>query len=525
MPQIVQAGAINTTALVVPDLYVQIIPPALILNGVPTNILGLVGSAVWGPVNQAVTVGSYSQYVQSFGNLVARKYDMGTHVYAAAQQGASNFRCVRVTDGTDTKATSTGIASCITFSALYSGSLGNQLSVALTPSQKTGTYRVTVTLPGLSPEIYDNITGSGNALYVNIAAAINSGAGILTRGPSNLISATASSGTTAPTVPATFTFTGGTDGATGVTATTLVGVDASGSSHGTGMYVLRGQNCQVGALCDADTSTEWTIIDGFGQSEGIYMIQVSPEGSAIQNGATGTIDLMQAAGLADYSSKMMHGDWIYWNDPVNGVIRLISPQPFAAGRLVSLTPNQTALNKMLYGVVGSQKSGLATAQITTYSSAELQLLFENGADVITNPAPGGNYWTVRGGFNTSVNPSIEGDEHTGMINYISKTLAAGMGLYVGQPITTSLFTNISATLNSFFATLVSQGLLDNTYGTPYSVVCNTTNNPQSRTSIGYVQADVAVQFEGINRYFIVNLDGGATVTVQVSSSATPTATS
>ena len=43
---IVQQGDINTTALVVPDLYVQIVPPQnLLLNGVPTNVVGMVGTA------------------------------------------------------------------------------------------------------------------------------------------------------------------------------------------------------------------------------------------------------------------------------------------------------------------------------------------------------------------------------------------------------------------------------------------------------------------------------------------------
>ena len=52
---IVQQGSINTTALVVPDLYVQIVPPQnLLLNGVPTDIVGVVGSASWGPVGQPV---------------------------------------------------------------------------------------------------------------------------------------------------------------------------------------------------------------------------------------------------------------------------------------------------------------------------------------------------------------------------------------------------------------------------------------------------------------------------------------
>ena len=64
---IVQQGAINTTALVVPDLYVQIVPPqTLLLNGVPTDILGIVGSASWGPVGQPVTIGTMARICGGF---------------------------------------------------------------------------------------------------------------------------------------------------------------------------------------------------------------------------------------------------------------------------------------------------------------------------------------------------------------------------------------------------------------------------------------------------------------------------
>jgi len=44
-------------------------------------------------------------------------------------------------------------------------------------------------------------------------------------------------------------------------------------------------------------------------------------------------------------------------------------------------------------------------------------------------------------------------------------------------------------------------------------VCNQTNNPQSRTSLSYVQADVQVRYQPINEKFIVNLMGGTTVVV------------
>src|ERR1700730_10866086 len=97
---IVQQGNVNTTALVVPDLYVQIVPPQnLVLNGVPTNVIGVIGTATWGPVGEPVIIATMADYAQLFGPIMPNKHDMGTQVATAVQQGAQNFRCVRVTDG------------------------------------------------------------------------------------------------------------------------------------------------------------------------------------------------------------------------------------------------------------------------------------------------------------------------------------------------------------------------------------------------------------------------------------------
>ena len=53
MPQVVQIGQINTAALSVADVYLQIVPPQLLINGIPTNVVGVVGTAAWGPVGGA----------------------------------------------------------------------------------------------------------------------------------------------------------------------------------------------------------------------------------------------------------------------------------------------------------------------------------------------------------------------------------------------------------------------------------------------------------------------------------------
>ncbi len=512
---IYQQGSLNTTALVVPDLYVQIVPPQnLVLNGVPTNLIGIVGTASWGPVNQPVIIGTMADFASSFGPVIARKYDMGTNIATAVQQGASAFRCVRVTDGTDTSATYAfgllNAAFAVMITALFTGSSGNLLAVSLGAGSAINTWRLTVTMPGQLPEVFDNLQAPTPAqFWQNLVSAVNDGQGPL-RGNSQLIVASIGSATTTPpTHISSQPLLGGTDGAAGVTAATLVGQDTVPRE---GMYALRGQGCSVGVLCDSDDPTQWVVQANFGASEGLYMILVGPAGDTITNAVT----VLQQSGLDSFSAKMMFGDWIYWFDQTNNIIRLVSPQGFVAGVLGNLSPEQSSLNKPLYNIVGSQSAGTpGSGQSSVYSDAELQVLFQTGIDVIANPQPGGAYWGVRCGHNTSSNPATNGDNYTRMTNFIAATLAAGMGQFVGQVINTGLFNRIRATQLSYLYNLFGQGILGSTDGSlPFSVICDASNNPQSRTSLGYVQSDAQVQFQGINEIFIVNVEGGQTVVVQ-----------
>lgn len=511
MPMIVQQGAVNTTALTVPDLYVQIVPPqTLLLNGVPTNVLGVVGTASWGPVGQAVTVGSVADYVRAFGPIKARKYDAGTQVATAALQGANAFKIVRVTDGTEVKATATVLTTCLTVTAVYPGTFGNSITVATGPGSKSSTFKAVISAPGQQPEVYDNIAGTGNDVWVNMAAAINTGNGVL-RGPSQLVTATAGIGTTA-VATATYTLTTGTDGGT-VDDSDLLGVD---TVPRTGLYALRSQNCSVILLADADggnngASNNWTTQAAFGLAEGAYMICTGPAGDSIANAKS----QKASSGVDTYAVKLMLGDWVYWQDDYNGVTRLVSPQGFVAGRLANLSPEQSSLNKPLYGIIGTQKSGLSAQQVTTYSYAELQDIIGAGLDVIANPAPGGNYYAVRAGHNSSSNPAVYGDNYTRLTNYIASTLAAGMGVYIGELISLDLFRRIKGTLTTYLSNMVGQNMVPRLSdgSLPFAVICDPSNNPDSRTGLGYVQADVQIRYGAINERFIVNLEGGQTVTV------------
>jgi len=195
---------------------------------------------------------------------------------------------------------------------------------------------------------------------------------------------------------------------------------------------------------------------------------------------------------------------------VNNQVRLISPQGFVAGKLANLSPEQSSLNKPLYGIVGTQKS----YQNLTYSSAELSLLGVAGIDLITNPIPAGNSFGVRFGHNSSSNAVTNGDNYTRMTNYIAYTLNGGMGLFIGQLQSPTVRRSAAAAISAFLEALTGQGMIGSADGTqPYSVQIDNANNPQNRVALGYMQADVKVRYLSVIEKFIINVEGGQSVTI------------
>lgn len=501
---IANAGSVNTTANIVPDLLVQVVSPQIsLLNGVPSNVVGVVGTAPWGPVNAPTPIGSMAQYAAIFGPIQARKYDAGTTCATATLQGANNFMVVRVTDGSDTAASATIGSSpvSITLTSKYTGSYGNNIKVVVSTGSAAGTWRLSVFIPSQVPEVFDNLSGTGNTFWLNVASAINNGQSGL-RGPSSIITASAGSGSASP-VAQTYTMSGGGDGVASVASATLLGANASPP---TGMYALQSSGSSIGVLSDADDSSTWTTQDAFGQSNGVYMMLVGPAGQ----GVTSAVSLKNSAGIDSYASKVILGDWIYWQDSVNNLQRLVSPQGFFAGLLANLSPQNSGLNKNVLGIIGTQTSNAGVK----YTSADLTALGQAGIDVIMNPLPGGFYFGPRFGRNASSNAVIHGDNYTRMTNYIASTLNAGLGKFIGRLNTFTLQQNALVTLNAFFQGLADQGLIGNSTNTiPYQVRIDATNNPPTRVALGYLQADIKVQYASVIETLIANIEGGQSVVI------------
>lgn len=575
-----QLGQINTTALTVPNVYVQIVPPQFLLNGVPSNIGGLVGTAKWGPVNKPVIVGSPVQYAMTFGAPQARPHDMGTYVAIASELARGigiAIACVRVTDGTDVAASAAIQTNCLTVASRYTGSLGNQINFAIGPGSKVTSKQVRVSMPGRTPEIFDNIlqgvksatVGAGGSDYVAettvvefsapqdpvagrrarghatvvagavtaividdpgagytsaptvtitgagtgatatatlsywpaIADAINNGM-VNSRGRSEIVVATVGAGVTAPAHGAV-TLTGGTDGADGVDGEIMLGADTFPRS---GMYALRGSLASVVTLCDLTDNTTWGSQDSYGQGEGSYMIVAGAASQSISD----AVSARNSLGIDSPWTKIMLGDWPYWNDSYNGISqRLVSPAAFAFGQLISLAPQHSTLNKRMANVVATQKSKSGIP----YTDADIQELVLGGIDVICNPCPGGNYFGCRTGHNSSSNAAVHGDNYTRMTNYIAMTLNRGMGIYIGE--LQSRKNNdptrrrAKATLDAFCSAMELQEQIDE-----FLVDMSKQLNPDERIGLGYMQANVKVAYLSVIEFFIINLEGGQTVTIQ-----------
>ncbi|KAJ9430437.1 phage tail protein [Pantoea sp. YR343] len=507
------SGSLNTSALTAPDLYVQVVPPRTrYINGVPTDGLGLVGVASWGPVNSAFRISSDTDMAFFLGSPRNRQYDLSTAAAISLQLGASNLNCVRVTNGRDTSASAmlfdNGSKASLLLTALYSGTRGNQISAGISNGTAVGSRKLTISLPGVSAEVFDNLKGEGDAMWKVMAEAVNHGQ-MNIRGPSQLVRAKVTESEATTPSPATeVTLSGGTDGVTGINDTILLGQDGIDTPR-KGMFALRGTNSQVINLIDVTDKNCWPSMAAFAESEGAYIIT---QGGVSTDYKT-LSEALNGSGVDDWHLKLIVGDWPFWKDSANGINRMIAPATFEAANIASRSPHISTLNKRIPGIIATQRQQAGRP----YSVPEIGAINSARLDVITNPCPGGHYFGMRSGRNTSSNPTQNDDTYTRMTNFLSLTIAASFGGVVGDNQTVDLRRETKSTLESFLSNLEGLKMIGDPNGGPaFSVRLDATNNPDSRVALGYMMADVQVKYLNVVRYFLVNMEGGGSVAISVS---------
>lgn len=494
---IYQNGGANPAALGVPGLYVNLqAPPAANLNGAPTDIIGVVGSASWGPVDSPVPFGGEADGASIFGGMKARKHDLMTQVHTSAMCGGRNFRAVRVTDGTDTAASAVVQTNGLTVTSIYTGSRGADIRFEIANGTKADTFKVTVSMPGLQPETFDNIAGTGATAWANIAAAINAGAG--QRQKSRIVTVTAGASVTTPTL-GSYQLVGGTDGAA-VSTADLLGADTTPRS---GLYALRNTGAAVVIVADLDDAEAWSTVFAFGLSECTLPVVCSPSGDTIP----AFREAMNDGGIDTAWGKVLFGDWVFIQDGVNKLVRLVSPQGFWAGTKVAWGPHQSTLNKPLQGIVGTQ----ASEADRVYSIAELQEIGSARGDVIVMNSAGGDYPSFAFGRNASSNEAVRQETYTTMTNYLARSLDrdGGAGRFVGRLITPDEQREAASAIGSFLHDEFSEGRIGNSQGTlPYSVEVTAPGGGK-----GVQKATVMVQYLEVIEFFLIDLTGGQTVQI------------
>lgn len=439
------------------------------------------------------------------GGTVGNAFALATTVAGASVSGATLSGGVNATSG-------------LTITALYSGILGNQIQVSVQTGSAANSYMFIVSFPGLPPEQFNNVTGAGNTLWINAAAAINSG-NASHSSPSKFVTAAAGAATLGPLLSSPVTLSGGTDGTSGLTDSSLLGTDVLPRK---GMYVLRGSLVTDFELADHGTSNQWAAISAFALSELMMPCFATVSGDTISNAA----NTVASSGDDSAWGWCSVGDWPTFYDAFNGLSRSVSPTAFMIGILGNLSPQQSPLNKPLQGVSATQRSTMGLP----YSDAELSQLNTARLDVIIQPfnSPGGNYFSFGSGRNMSSNTAANGVEYTRMTNFLMRTARSkAAGSIVGQLQSTQFNDqtrkNAKALFDGFSAQLAApqtglgiggQGMIDQ-----WAVQCDSLNNPAPLQALGYLFLYWQVRYLNVVRYFVVKFMGGGSVVVTVQNTA------
>ncbi|KVT86267.1 hypothetical protein WT25_10970 [Burkholderia territorii] len=514
-----QQSQLNVAALSAPGVYTEIVAPPPVVAGAPTNGYGLVGVASWGPVNSPFLVASPTAAPSQVGQVTNRSRDLATALSIAFALGSYFNYCVRVTDGTDAAATGalkdtttpTAVTGA-TLTGIYTGTLGNTISATIGTGTAANSYKLTVNMAGYAPEVYDNLTGTGAVFWQNLVSAVNNGqSGV--RGPSQLVVATIGTATATP-AQATITLSGGTDGTTGVTDSTLVG---SNSTYPvTGMYALQASPVQTLNLVDHTTSTQWSTIAAFGLQFGMFTGGQTAAGTSIASTSTA----LNTAGVDTPWFKCLVGDWVYWQDAVNNIQRLVSPMNVWGPMRATLTPNQSTLNKQVLGIIGTQRS----VAKQPYAQGELQAACLARVDYLANPSAGGNYFSFQTDRNSSSQAATNSEAYTTMTNFLAASLGGTtFGYVIGNPQTPTLRAGVKDAMTAFLTGIWQPpvqyiGNVNQPTKVPFKITLDSSNNPNNYVALGIMQVLVQVTYQSIVRVFVIALQGGQTVSVNVQNS-------
>lgn len=498
-------------------VYIQRVPATPVTpTGPAIGKLGIVGSAQWGAFNTPILASTAADLYAQLGNNTALKNAIVRDALAAMPE-ASQLACVRVGDGTEAAATivvqDAVPATVFTLTAVNEGDLpsAGPIKAQCEVSLKSGTagagpvFRIAITFPNATTEIFDNIVGyaaPGGAydaatFKANALAAIN--VGTATNAPSSRWTATTGISTAIPLLTP-FTASGGANGDSGLASADLIGVD--GDTGRTGLYALRGavQGGQV-IIAGFTDATQAEALIGFASTEaclaGISFPLGTDTPTAIASIATNGITAPLIPCI----------DWEKTLDPYSGLPVYVAPAAKVMGIIASLDYYQDPSNKPYgngaQGVLGTERyaTPITIGEATTRKAAGLQYL--------TNPIPRGAVWGLThgklvGGGNIADTRSAD---------FIGLSLEVILGPFVGEDQTDDANDATRSDANAAVISFLAAQQAPVRKIDAFRNVVDTSNNTPTTVEQGFLNDSVAVRTLSGVEFVLVSEQVGTTVQI------------
>lgn len=354
-------------------VYTDQIPQLPAVNGnAPTGRVGISGTANWGPLNTPIAFSKANvDGFQAFGD---GTYLPKSLILAALvmMPECIDFLGTRVDDGTSTAAVITmqdsSAGSAIVLTARYTGSKPNpttatlanptMVAAAASATLQSGTAsanpvaQVIVNFPGFPQEVYSNIVAyatPGGGIDIptyraNVLAAMNGTAPNTAPSPNWI--ASNGTGTHNPVFDTAYSASGGTDGATSVTAAIQLGTLTASTK--TGAYAMDGK--LSGAQIVLADLTDTAVAAGIQVFETVE--NCIAHFAFATNATTATAIASRQTNNLKSAGLVLSMDWDYFYDSVLGLTKLVCPSYKTAAVIASQPAFMYPGNKPQGGVAG-----------------------------------------------------------------------------------------------------------------------------------------------------------------------------
>ena len=481
-----------------PGVYVEeVAAGARPIEGVGTSVAAFVGMAQSGPVNQAVLVTNWSQFVQSFGEPMAGSY-LGHAVYGYFLNGGGTCYVVRV--GVEQPPTPARAEiptqkdktiAGFRVAALLPGPAGNQVRVEVSdasePAEDKGpdTFKLIVRSPGQPEEVYDNVSTKRGKEWVVTAVKTESrlivieeiGPANLDRAPARVQLSLTGSEVAKPARVTPEDYVGNPSDRTGfggleaVDAVTMLAVPDLMAMYQAGQIDLEGvQAVQSAMLAHCEL-----------MGDRVALLDAPPGLNAQQVGEWRTDKV-------GYDSKFgtLYWPWIKVFDPVAGEARFVPPSGHVAGVWARSDEergvHKAPANEVLRG---------ALALELALTKNEHDQLNPAGINCIRAfPGRGIRIWGAR---TLSSDPAWRYLNVRRLFNYVEESILEGTQWVVFEPNDLDLWQRVRRTITAFLTRTWRDGaLFGATPEEAFYVKCDAETNPPEVIDAGQLVVEVGI---------------------------------